>query len=254
MSLPDRLTAAIAWVEIALSPTLIGLAAGGAAWLALGGVTGQLAGSGLAVTGLTVGGALAEKARRRSGTVAFMARLRAHPELSKFPGSMTLADLNSLSPTARAEALATCCGATAWVAALSQQFPFATAEALYAEADRCWRGLTEADWREAFTHHPKIGDVNSLKEKFASTAAWAAGEQGAVRQAPQETLEALAAGNAAYERRFGYIFIVCATGKSADEMLALLQARLPNEPAEEIGVAMAEQAKITRLRLEKLLA
>ena len=112
----------------------------------------------------------------------------------------------------------------------------------------------ETDWREAFTHHPKIGDVDALREKFASTAAWAAGEQGAVRQASEATLQGLKAGNEAYEQHFGYIFIVCATGKSADEMLALLQARLPHSPAEEIHVAMAEQAKITRLRLEKLLA
>lgn len=167
---------------------------------------------------------------------------------------MDLPTLNALPPPTRAEALATCCGATGWVAALNQQFPFATVETLFAEGERIWSALAEADWREAFTHHPKIGDVTALKEKFATTAPWAAGEQGAVRQASQATLEALAAGNDAYERRFGYIFIVCATGKSAGEMLALLQARLPNEPAQEIHVAMSEQAKITRLRLEKLLA
>jgi 2-oxo-4-hydroxy-4-carboxy-5-ureidoimidazoline decarboxylase len=167
---------------------------------------------------------------------------------------MTLSHLNALTPVARTAALATCCGATAWVAALNPQFPFATADALYSEAARLWYSLTEDDWREAFTHHPKIGDVRALKEKFASTATWAAGEQGAVKHATQETLEALAAGNDAYERRFGYIFIVCATGKSAAEMLVLLQARLPNEPSQEIHIARGEQAKITRLRLEKLLA
>lgn len=167
---------------------------------------------------------------------------------------MTLSDLNALAPAARAEALATCCGATAWVNILNEQFPFDSVAALYEAAERTWYNLAEADWREAFTHHPKIGDVSALREKFASTAAWAAGEQGAVRQASQETLEALAAGNDAYERRFGYIFIVCATGKSADEMLALLQARLPNDPSREIQIAMGEQAKITRLRLEKFLA
>ncbi|MDO7885444.1 2-oxo-4-hydroxy-4-carboxy-5-ureidoimidazoline decarboxylase [Hymenobacter cheonanensis] len=167
---------------------------------------------------------------------------------------MTLSDLNTLAPAARAEALATCCGATAWVTTLNEQFPFSSPSALYEAADRTWYNLTEADWREAFTHHPKIGDVHALKEKFASTATWAAGEQGAVRQASQDTLESLSAGNDAYERRFGYIFIVCATGKSADEMLALLQARLPHEPSREIQVAMGEQAKITRLRLQKLLA
>jgi 2-oxo-4-hydroxy-4-carboxy-5-ureidoimidazoline decarboxylase len=167
---------------------------------------------------------------------------------------MTFSDLNALPPPTRAEALATCCGATAWVATLNQQFPLASADALYEAAERTWHNLTEADWREAFAHHPKIGDVSALREKFASTATWAAGEQGAVNQASLETLEALAAGNAAYERKFGYIFIVCATGKSAAEMLALLQARLPNDPSQEIHVAMREQAKITRLRLQKLLA
>jgi 2-oxo-4-hydroxy-4-carboxy-5-ureidoimidazoline decarboxylase len=167
---------------------------------------------------------------------------------------MTLPDLNTLAPTARAEALATCCGATAWVAALNAQFPFASTSALYEAAERTWHNLSEADWREAFAHHPKIGDVTALKEKFASTAAWAAGEQGAVKQASEDTLAALAAGNAAYERQFGYIFIVCATGKSAEEMLTLLQARLPHGPSREIHVAMGEQAKITHLRLTKLLA
>ncbi|RYY18366.1 MAG: 2-oxo-4-hydroxy-4-carboxy-5-ureidoimidazoline decarboxylase [Cytophagaceae bacterium] len=167
---------------------------------------------------------------------------------------MTLANLNYLAPTARAEALTTCCGSSAWVAALNQRFPFATAEALYATADHIWHGLDEADWREAFTHHPKIGDVQALREKFASTATWAAGEQGAVQQASAETLAELAAGNTAYEQKFGYIFIVCATGKSAGEMLTLLQARLPHAPTEEIHLAQGEQAKITRLRLQKLLA
>jgi 2-oxo-4-hydroxy-4-carboxy-5-ureidoimidazoline decarboxylase len=167
---------------------------------------------------------------------------------------MTFADLNALPAAARAAALATCCGSAAWVAALNQQFPFATADALLAAADQVWQNLAETDWSEAFTHHPKIGDVHALREKFASTATWAAGEQGAVRQASPDTLEALAAGNDAYEQKFGYIFIVCATGKSADEMLALLQARLPNEPQHEIKIAMGEQAKITRLRLQKLLA
>lgn len=167
---------------------------------------------------------------------------------------MTLSELNKLPSTTRAEALATCCGAAAWVAALNEQFPFTSVAALYEAAERTWYNLSEADWREAFTHHPKIGDVTALKEKFARTATWAAGEQGAVRQASQATLEALAHGNDAYERKFGYIFIVCATGKSAGQMLALLQARLPNTPSQEIHVAMTEQAKITRLRLEKLLA
>ena len=167
---------------------------------------------------------------------------------------MTLPDLNTLPATARAAELAKCCGAAAWVAGLNQQFPFASEAALYGAAEAVWQGLTEADWREAFTHHPRIGDVGALREKFASTATWAAGEQGAVSAANEATLHGLKQGNDDYEQKFGYIFIVCATGKSAAEMLALLQARLPHAPADEIGVAAAEQAKITRLRLEKLLA
>ena len=166
---------------------------------------------------------------------------------------MTLPDLNALPDPARAAELRKCCGSTAWVDTLNGQFPFAAAAALYEAAERTWYSLGEADWREAFAHHPKIGDVRALREKFASTATWAAGEQGAVQQADEETLRGLATGNAAYEQKFNYIFIVCATGKSAAEMLALLQARLPHAPAHEIRVAMGEQAKITRLRLEKLL-
>src|SRR5690349_20073505 len=107
---------------------------------------------------------------------------------------MTLTELNTLPAPARAEALAKCCGATAWVAQLNAAFPVADADALFQQAHNIWYNLTEADWREAFTHHPKIGDVNSLKEKFASTSQWAEGEQGAVKQASQDTLEALAAG------------------------------------------------------------
>jgi len=168
---------------------------------------------------------------------------------------MTLTELNNLPKPALAEALQKCCGSTAWVENMVAQFPVASAEALMEQAQTQWSRLSEADWREAFTHHPKIGgDVEALRAKFASTSTWAEGEQASVKQASQATLEALATGNGDYERRFGYIFIVCATGKTADEMLALLQARLPNNPEEEMLIAAGEQDKITRIRLEKLLA
>ena len=114
--------------------------------------------------------------------------------------------------------------------------------------------MTAADWREAFAHHPKIGDVESLRRKFASTSVWTAGEQSGVVGAEEAVLTALAEGNAAYEARFGYIFIVCATGKSAGEMLEILQTRLLSGPRTELRVAAEEQKKITRLRLEKLFA
>ena len=168
---------------------------------------------------------------------------------------MTLVELNNLSKRALAEALQKCCGATAWVENMVAIFPVSEAKTLMDEATNQWNNLNETDWREAFNHHPQIGgDVAALREKFASTSTWAEGEQAAVKQASQATLKALAAGNIDYEKKFGYIFIVCATGKSADEMLALLQARLPNKPEDEIVIAMREQDKITRIRLEKLLA
>ncbi|WP_324670656.1 2-oxo-4-hydroxy-4-carboxy-5-ureidoimidazoline decarboxylase [Hymenobacter sp. GOD-10R] len=167
---------------------------------------------------------------------------------------MTLSELNQLDKPTLALALGKCCGATAWIEDMCQLFPVPDEQTLFDKAREIWYDLAESDWLEAFTHHPKIGDINSLKEKFASTSTWAAGEQGAVQQASQQVLEALAAGNTAYEDKFGYIFIVCATGKSAAEMLSLLQARLPNSPEDEVKIAMGEQAKITQIRLEKLLA
>lgn len=162
--------------------------------------------------------------------------------------------LNELpADQARAE-LERCCGARAWVEAVLAARPFEDKVALFAAAEMAMRRLEARDWLEAFSHHPKIGDKEALRAKFASTRQWAAGEQAGAAAADEATLDALARGNAEYERRFGHIFIVCATGKSAAEMLALLRQRLKNPPAEELCLAAGEQAKITRLRLEKLLA
>lgn len=166
---------------------------------------------------------------------------------------MILDHLNTL-PEDEAEAVfRRCCGAARWARQMTARRPFATPEALFAMADEIWARLSRDDWLEAFAHHPRIGDLESLRTRFASTRAWAAGEQAGAATASEAVLHALAEGNRAYEERFGYIFIVCATGKSADEMLGLLRARLPNDPAAELHVAAAEQRKITRLRLEKLL-
>lgn len=167
---------------------------------------------------------------------------------------MTIIELNKLESAALRDVLGLCCGAAAWVEGMLEVFPVATKEALLQDAERVWYSCEEEDWREAFTHHPRIGDIESLKVKFRSTGQWAAGEQSGVNAASEEVLKELAAGNEAYEKRFGYIFIVCATGKSAVEMLALLEARLGNAPETEIRIAMGEQNKITRIRLEKLLA
>lgn len=167
---------------------------------------------------------------------------------------MTLRELNHLPEEQLKESLTHCCGSSAWVQAMMQHKPFASKETLLHLAEELWQQTTPADWREAFLHHPKIGDIESLQKKFASTAKWAAGEQGAVKEASRSVIEALANGNDLYEQKFGFIFIVCATGKSAEEMLALLQARLPNSTEEELKIAMLEQQKITQLRLKKLLA
>jgi len=167
---------------------------------------------------------------------------------------MTLHELNILPKEELREALFKCCGSTAWVNKMLETFPADELVDLEENAEEIWWKCSEDDWKEAFTHHPKIGDIESLKKKFASTANWAAGEQSGAAVASQQTLEALAKGNDEYEKKFGYIFIVCATGKSADEMLSLLQSRLPNEPKDEIQNAADEQLKITQLRLEKLLS
>lgn len=112
--------------------------------------------------------------------------------------------------------------------------------------------LSDEDWLQAFDAHPKIGDVTSLKKKYANTHSLASGEQSATAAADESVLQRLKNGNDAYADKFGFIFIVCATGKSADEMLALLEARLPNTRAQEIENAAREQAKITHIRLDKL--
>jgi allantoinase len=152
---------------------------------------------------------------------------------------------------ARAELLR-CCGARVWAERMAALRPFASVEQLLDAADAVWRGLDRSDRLEAFAAHPKIGDLDALRARFASTASWATGEQAGVAGAPESTLLALADGNRDYESRFGYIFIVCATGKTANEMLGLLRGRLGNDPATELEVASGEQAKITRIRLRKL--
>lgn len=132
--------------------------------------------------------------------------------------------------------------------------PYRNAEQLLGAADRTWFNLTPGDWLEAFSQHPRIGDTEALRARFAGAREWAAGEQAGAIGASEEVLAALAEGNKAYETRFGYIFIVCATGKSAAEMLALLHERMNHDREGELLAAAQEQAKITRIRLEKLLS
>ena len=167
---------------------------------------------------------------------------------------MTIQELNKLQGDKALAELFKCCGSGHWAQKLTDCRPFSTKQDLLNSSDRIWMECSRVDALEAFSHHPKIGDLKSLEKKFASTKEWASGEQAGLNAAAETTIQELAEGNVAYEKKFGYIFIVCATGKSADEMLHLLKARIGNDPDTELKISMSEQNKITHLRLEKLLA
>jgi len=177
-----------------------------------------------------------------------------------------LARIDSLTEPQALAAFLRCCGSRRWAEAMLHGRPYGDEPALMAAAERAFAPLALADWREAFSHHPRIGDRGAFAARFpptssgstsdlrGQTAGWAAAEQGGVAAAGEDVLDALVLANRDYEARFGYIFIVCATGKSAEEMLALLRQRLPNDPAAEFQNAAAEQRKITAIRLKKLLS
>lgn len=167
--------------------------------------------------------------------------------------SHELAWLNGLATDEARTELLKCCGAKRWAEAVEQRRPYASLEQLIATAGDVWWALDEADWLEAFRSHPKIGEQKAAGAVSAQSQQWSAQEQQGVQHAAQETVEKLARLNVDYEKKFGFIFIVCATGKSSDEILALLVERLPNEPAAELPIAAAEQAKIIDLRLRKLI-
>lgn len=166
---------------------------------------------------------------------------------------MSLETLNNANTAQASHSFMQCCTSTAWVNAMVTARPFADGVTLKMQADSIWKTMTEADYIEAFEGHPQIGNVETLHAKYANTKALASGEQRSVNEASEQVLLDLAKGNADYLNQFGFIFIVCATGKSAAQMLALLQARLPNDKATELNNAAEEQRKIFHLRLEKLL-
>lgn len=166
---------------------------------------------------------------------------------------MSLQHINQVTETDAKTLFLQCCTSQRWADKMLVARPFSNAEALSQAADASWQNLAESDYLQAFDGHPKIGDVNSLRAKYANTKALASGEQAAVKNADDAVIEALSAGNNAYCAKFGFIFIVCATGKSAEQMLAMLQQRLANDRATELSIAAEQQRQILQLRLEKLL-
>jgi 2-oxo-4-hydroxy-4-carboxy-5-ureidoimidazoline decarboxylase len=166
--------------------------------------------------------------------------------------SAGVAAFDALPPYEASVLLETCCGSSAWIEGMTLRRPFGTLHVLLQSAEELWWSLTPDDWREAFDHHPRIGEQSAAAAPSAQAQRWSADVQRGAAVAGADVRRELAEGNREYEQRFGHIYLVCATGKSAEEMLALLRQRLTNDPAAELTVAAAEQAKITRLRLERM--
>ena len=165
---------------------------------------------------------------------------------------MNFSDFQVLPIEQAEEVLLLCCGSQNWANKMAQLRPFQSLEEVQNTAVRIWESLQVQEWLEAFAHHPRIGDRQALAARFASTRNWSANEQAGVAVAEEEVLDRLALGNEEYSQRFGYVFLVCATGKSALEMLNLLEARINNSPEEELQIAQQEQQKIMLLRLDKM--
>lgn len=165
--------------------------------------------------------------------------------------------LNALGRPEAEASLLSCCGSREWARRVADERPFRSPADLGEAADRIWRSLGREDWLEAFAAHPRIGHVAGTgpadRHPNPHSRRWSRREQGRVADASPETLAELAEVNREYEERFGHIFIACATGRSAEELLAQARARLHNDPRSELAIAAEEQRRIIRLRLAKLL-
>ncbi len=166
--------------------------------------------------------------------------------------TLTLAQLNVLSREQAERDLLTCCGSRAWAREVAAGRPYADFDSLLAAADRVWLALSPNDWLEAFSKHPRIGE-RAARATPEVERGWSEGEQSHARDAAPAVLSQLAMANVEYENRFGHVFLICATGKSADEILQQARQRLHNDPDNELRVAAEEQRCITHLRLRKLL-
>jgi allantoicase len=160
---------------------------------------------------------------------------------------------NALSPVRARKALLDCCGSKQWADQVLAQRPFTGEAQLGDAADSAWENLSRPEWLAAFLHHPPIGAKKANKHQSSTARRWSAGEQSEAQKASPQTLAALAAANQAYRAKFGYVFLICATDKTSEEILKHLQQRLSNDRDSELDIAAEEQRKIMRLRLEKLL-
>jgi 2-oxo-4-hydroxy-4-carboxy-5-ureidoimidazoline decarboxylase len=160
--------------------------------------------------------------------------------------------LNGLSASAARQQFHKCCGAWWWCDQMVEARPMVDAVAVHMASNHAFDAMPRDAWLEAFGSHPKLGDLDSLRMRLAGNKQWSANEQSGVTASDEATLQELADGNRQYEQRFGYVFILCATGLSAAEMLTQMQQRLHNNDATELAKASAEQRKITSLRLDKL--
>lgn len=163
-------------------------------------------------------------------------------------------NLNNLESAEAESKFRDCCGSREWARRMAGARPFSSAEELIGRADSIWNALGPADWLEAFAAHPKIGAKKAAPAQQAKSAEWSKGEQAGMDTAGEMVRDELARANRLYEEKFGYIFIVCATGKSAGEMLEICRRRLGNDGETELPVAAEEQRKITEIRLRRLLA
>ena len=159
---------------------------------------------------------------------------------------------NVAAPQDALDAMLACCGARRWAEAMVALRPIAGIAELSAAADRIWSTMEEPDWLQAFACHPRIGERKAAHASHQSLA-WSQQEQSSTSNAAGCVLAELAAGNALYEQRFGFTYIVCATGKSAEEMLAILNRRLANDQVTELRAAAEQQRQITQIRLGKWL-
>lgn len=183
-----------------------------------------------------------------------MAAWRACASSARRSEAVHPAELAALPDDTLRATLTACCGARPWVEGLIASRPWSDAGALMDAADRAWAALSPQQVAEAIAHHPRLGERRAAVALDARASGWSAGEQSGAAAADEATRAALAAGNAEYEQRFGHVFILCASGLDAAQMLAALRARLTNDAATEQTITARELHRITRLRLEKLLA